>query len=345
LSLSNNATSSGATTMHDAKQATGLERREHRLPPAAGCDAPLSLQELAPVEARARPTPIVLLHGATFASVMFDIQVAGYSMQRFLADRGWRNFALDLRGYGRSVPATILDAPPEANEPYARMTDAADDLAAGVRFALARCGGTAAHIVGFSWGSLVACLFATRHPELTDRLVLYAPLFAEVNEPWIDRIADPRDRSRVNPRLGAYRWIAEPDIRARWEADIPAGARADDYRDVQVLHAIFEALTAADPRGRDRPEPAFRVPTGALVDLFEVFNGRPLFDPQAVVAPTLIVRGRDDTTSTESDAWRLFGALGAARKRYVTIAPGSHFLCAERNAQELFGEIDLFLRQ
>jgi hypothetical protein len=29
----------------------------------------------------------------------------------------------------------------------------------------------------------------------------------------------------------------------------------------------------------------------------------------------------------------------------VAIAPGSHFLCAERNAAELFGEIDLFLGQ
>jgi alpha-beta hydrolase superfamily lysophospholipase len=85
------------------------------------------------------------------------------------------------------------------------------------------------------------------------------------------------------------------------------------------------------------------VPTGALVDLFEIFNGRPLYDPKRISAPTLIIRGEDDTTSTQSDALGLFAALGTTHKRYVAISPGSHFLCAERNATDLLGEIDLFL--
>lgn len=329
--------------MRDVKKPAPGERREHRLPATDGRDAPLGLQEAMPANGDARQTPVLLLHGATFGSAMFDIHVPGYSLQNFLAARGWRNFALDVRGYGRSVPSAVLDASPEENQPYARLEDAVEDLAIGVRFALEKTGAKAANVVSFSWGTVVACVFAARHPELIENLVLYAPLYGEVNELWIDRIADPDDRTRLNPRLGAYRWIGQPDICARWDADIPAGADVDDYREKQVLGAIVEMLAGADPRAKDRPEASFRAPTGALVDLFEIFNGRPLYEPGRVTAPTLIIRGQDDTTSTQSDALNLFGALGTTHKRYVAISPGSHFLCAERNARDLFGEIDLFL--
>jgi pimeloyl-ACP methyl ester carboxylesterase len=329
--------------MRDETERTAIDKREHRLPPADDRDAPLGLQEAVCDGGNVRPTPVVLLHGATFGSAMFDIGVPGYSLQTFLAVRGWRNFALDVRGYGRSVPCAILDAPPGDNEPYARLEAAVEDLAAGLRFALDKTGARAANIVSFSWGTVVACVFAARHPELVENLVLYAPLYGETNDLWIERIADPADRTRVNPRLGAYRWIGAPDIRARWDADIPEGAKVDAYREERVLRAIAKGLADADPGARDRPDGSFRAPTGALVDLFEIFNGRPLYDPRRILAPTMIIRGQDDTTSTQSDALGLFAALGTPHKRYVAISPGSHFLCAERNAIDLLSEIDLFL--
>jgi pimeloyl-ACP methyl ester carboxylesterase len=330
--------------MRDETERAAIDKREHRLPPADGRDAALGLREAVSAEGNVWPTPVVLLHGATFGSAMFDIGVPGYSLQTFLAVRGWRNFALDVRGYGRSVCA-ILDAPPGDNEPYARLDDAVEDLAAGLRFALDATGARAANIVSFSWGTVVACVFAARHPELVENLVLYAPLYGEANDLWIERIADPGDRTRVNPRLGAYRWLGASDIRARWDADIPEGAKVDDYREERVLRAIAKGLAEADPGAKDTPDELFRAPTGALVDLFEIFNGRPLYDPKRISAPTLIIRGQDDTTSTQSDALGLFAALGTPHKRYVAISPGSHFLCAERNAIDLRSEIDLFLAQ
>jgi pimeloyl-ACP methyl ester carboxylesterase len=329
--------------MREASHFAMAETREHRIPPSEDRDAPLVLQEMAPSDGQARKLPVILLHGATFASAMFDIPLPGYSLQRFLAARGWRNFALDVRGYGRSVPAAVLEAAPEDNPPYARLDAAVDDLASGLRFVLRQCGSETAHIIAFSWGTIVACVLAARHCELVSNLVLYAPLYGELNEAWIDRIADPSDRTHVNPRLGAYRWIGEPDIRSRWDADIYNGARASDFRDDRVLRAIVEALAAADPGSRDRPDASFRAPTGALTDLFEIFNGRHLYDPARIASPTLIIRGQNDTTSTQSDALSLFNALGTPKKRYVTISPGSHFLCAEKNANELFELIDLFL--
>ena len=332
-----------AAGMRDTTEDVEIATREHLLPPSAKRDVPLRLREIALDDDSGHEVPIVLVHGATFGSVMFDIPVPGYSLQRFLAVRGWQSFALDVRGYGRSGPSTVLDAPPGENEPYARLSDAVDDLASAVQFVFARTGSEIAHVVSFSWGTVIASVFAARYPELVGRLVLYAPLYGETNKLWIDRIGDPGGYGRVNPRLGSYRWINKSDVRFRWNADLPAEAQSDSYREERVLCALFDALSRADPRAAEQNEPAFRAPAGALVDLFEVFSGRPLYDPTRILAPTLLIRGQDDTTSTESDTLRLLGALGSRHKRYVAIAPGSHFLCAERNAAELFGEIDLFL--
>ena len=198
--------------MRDAAPSQAIERRELRLPPVQGRDGPLGLLQVRPAEGAPHPIPVVLLHGATFGSAMFDIPVPGYSFQAFLAARGWNNFALDVRGYGRSGPCPVLDAPPEENPPYARLDDAVEDLAAGVRLALEESGAATAHVVGFSWGTVVASAFAERYPALIERLVLYAPLHGEVNDLWIERIGDPDDRTRVNPRLGAYRWVGLEDI-------------------------------------------------------------------------------------------------------------------------------------
>ena len=75
----------------------------------------------------------------------------------------------------------------------------------------------------------------------------------------------------------------------------------------------------------------------------EVFNGRPLYDPAKLVMPALLIRGAQDTTSTATDAQRLLEAIASPVKRNRVIAPGSHFLCIERNRAKLYDELNDFL--
>jgi alpha-beta hydrolase superfamily lysophospholipase len=286
--------------------------------------------------------PVLLVHGATFGVALFDLPVPGYSLIAELALAGRTIYALDIRGYGHSLNGEVMNAPPQAHPPFARLADAVRDVESAVAFIVAREQAQAVDLVGFSWGTVVAACYATISPHRVGRLALYAPLYAEVNDIWRARIGDPGDRCRIDPAIGAYRFVTRADVIQRWDNDIGPGD-IDARRDRDLPDVIFATFAALDPEsGRHKP-PAFRSPTGALADLVSVFNGQPLYDPARITMPTLLVRGADDTTSTDSDSKRLLDAIASPNKAYRVIAPGSHFLCVEKNRAQLYECLRRFL--
>ncbi len=300
----------------------------------------LGLLEKRPA-APCRP-PVLMVHGATLGTSLFDLPARGYSLLDELANGGRPGYALDIRGFGHSLSGKVMEAPAQENPPYARLPEAAIDVRAAVDFILARENCSKLDMVGFSWGTVTTSFLATQAAALINRLVLYAPLYAECNEPWLDRIADPADRTKVNPAIGAYRYVSATDLVERWNKDL--GSRPfDDARESHVPRLIFDTLAVLDPRSAARSPAEFRCPAGALADLVEVFNGRPLYDPAKLTMPTYLIRGADDTTSTHTDALNLFQRIASSQKDYCVIAPGSHFLCVERNRLALYDSINRFL--
>ena len=286
--------------------------------------------------------PVLLVHGATFGAALFDLAVPGYSLMSEFARAGRPVYALDIRGYGHSLSGHVMDAAPQGNPPFARLTEAVQDVGAAIADILAREKADAADLVGFSWGTIVAARYASEFPQHVARLALYAPLYGERNEAWLNRIGDPKDRTRIDPAIGAYRLITQADLVQRWDNDI-GGADPQTRRDEGLPEALFAAFAALDPKSRARTPHAFRSPTGALADLVRVFNGQPLYDPARITMPVLLVRGADDTTSTDTDCSRLLADLGSKTKNYRVIAPGSHFLCLEKNRAELHQCLNDFL--
>jgi len=289
-----------------------------------------------------RRPPVLLVHGATLGAALFDLPSGGYSLMAELAKPGRAVYALDVRGYGHSLGGPVMEAPQGDNAPFARLGEAVVDIGAAVELVLAREGARALDLVGFSWGTLTAGAYASRHAARVARLVLYAPLFAAANTMWLDRIAAPDDRNRLHPNIGAYRLVTHHDLIQRWNGDLPTND-PEIYRESAVPKLVFDTISALDPCAGSRTPPAFRCPSGALADLVEVFNGRPLYDPAGLVMPTLLVRGADDTTATDADARRLLAAIPAAEKHYRVIAPGSHFLCIEKSRFALYEQLDRFL--
>jgi pimeloyl-ACP methyl ester carboxylesterase len=300
---------------------------------AADGQTALGLWEMPPAGPAIRP-PVLLVHGATFGSVLFDLPLPGYSLMQELA-RGRRFvYAIDIRGYGASIGNNVMNSPPAAHPPFSRARHAVEDIAVAVSEIRRRQSVESIDLIGFSWGTITAGWYASEHAPCVRRLVLYAPLFAEKNPMWLERIGDPTDRSQLAGQFGAYRLITEADVIARWDSDAPGKVR--DVREDGVVQSLFEAAIRHDPLAGSRHPPAFRCPNGAFADLIEVFNARPLYDPATIRAPVLMVRGECDTTSTASDMRRLEAAIGSAEKACLEISGGSHFLCIEKNHMSLY---------
>ncbi len=300
----------------------------------------LGLWEMPPAGAAIHP-PVLLVHGATFGSALFDLPLAGYSLMQELAGGGRFVYAIDVRGYGASIEHRVMNSPPEAHPPFSRARHAIEDIGAAVSAILKRQSVPSLDLIGFSWGSITAGWYASEHVADISRLVLYAPLFAENNPMWLNRIGDPADRSRLAGHFGAYRLITANDVTARWDSDVTGDPR--DVREDGVVEAVFETAASNDVLSGSHHPPAFRCPNGAFADLVGVFNGHPLYDPRTIRAPVLLVRGECDTTSTATDVLRLKAAIGSAQKTCLEIPGGTHFLCIEKNRMALYRAITAFL--
>jgi pimeloyl-ACP methyl ester carboxylesterase len=301
----------------------------------------LGLREKRPSVSDPRRPPVLLAHGATLGGGLFDLPRAGYSLMEALARTGRAVYALDVRGYGTSL-AALPDGPPEGQPPFARAADVVPDIAAAVAFILERCGAPEVDLVGFSWGTITASLYTGAHPERVRRLVLYAPLFAEINRLWLGRIADPQDPTRLAPGLGAWRLVTGSGLIERWNDDLPAGDPLR-FREAGLAEQVFATMAALDPGSAARSPQSFRCPNGALADMVEVFNGHPLIDPHRLTMPLLIVRGEHDTTSSDTDCSSLLARVASADARYCVIRGASHFLCIERRRDDLYDALDRFL--
>lgn len=286
---------------------------------------------------------VLFVHGATLASDLFDIDAPGRSWMADLADAGFTVLALDVRGYGRSSKPASFDAAAELNPPFARAADVVHDIDDAVAFALRRTGDARLNLIGGSWGSVTAGLYtSTIGLAKVDRLVLYAPLFSTRNPGWLAWIEDPERPGQLHLSLGAYRLVSAEASHARWQAELEAAG------DMGLLEpATFDVLMAAfldtDHTADTRKPPSVRVPNGTLADLLEVFTERPLYRPEDITCPTLLIRGGQDPTSTAADAKGLLGRLGSREKSLATVSAGTHFVSAEINAPKVYEHARRFL--
>jgi alpha-beta hydrolase superfamily lysophospholipase len=302
----------------------------------------LTLQLNAVLPSEPSPRAILLLHGATLASWVFDLPVPGYSLQERLAAAGWASYALDVRGYGRSSRPVPGDPGCPADGPFSTAAECVADVADAIRFLRHDRGHAEVVLVGYSWGTILAGRFVTSYPGAVSRMILFAPIYGAPNPRWLSQLGAAAEPTHSGFGLGGYRWTTADELQARWDSEIPTEEKSS-WRANEVLKGVLQAALGSDALSLTRAPPAFRSPTGCGVDLFRSFSGSAPFDAGKIEVPILLVRGDSDTTSTAADSLRLLECLGSRDKRSITIPSGTHFACFEYSAQLLFDALLAFL--
>ena len=262
------------------------------------------------------PEAVVFVHGATYGGrAAFD--PGGFSWLDAVAEGGRAAYAIDARGYGDSERPPELEEPARANGPVVRASTAAPDVAAALEHL--HDAHDALHLVGYSWGTIVAGVALVECGVAVDSLAQYAPVFRPPET--------HRDRFDEEGQTTAYRRVTREDARRRW-----ADQRPDDDVPDEAFAAFWDALLDSGQRVGDDEIVA---PSGTLVDLRAAIDAAP-YDPGTIDVPTLVVRGSLDTASTRGDALGLFDAVGAADATYVEVAGGTHFMQFEPNCEVLY---------
>ncbi|MDO4188692.1 MAG: alpha/beta hydrolase [Lachnospiraceae bacterium] len=121
---------------------------------------------------------IILVHGLTYSSHEFDINYKDYSLVRFLADKGYTVWRLDIAGYGQS------DRPYDG---FVVDSDyAADNIYCAVKEICELTGKSKIDVLGWSWGTVTTSRFVSNHSEMVDKLILYAPIVSGLGENTVE---------------------------------------------------------------------------------------------------------------------------------------------------------------
>lgn len=276
--------------------------------------------------------PVLYVHGATFPSAL---SIA----YRFCDGRSWRDalngagfdvWGLDFYGFGQSDRYPEMAQPAADNAPLCVTDGAKQQVEAAARFILAHHRAARLSLISHSWGSMPAAAFAVHHPDLTHRLVLFAPI-------------GPRGPRRYEQpaTFPAWRIVTLDDQWTRFTEDVPAGQSVLSRSDFDAWGARY---LDSDPEARTRSPAGVKTPLGPFSEIIKAWHGQLPYDPAEVKAPVAIVRGEWDGLLQDHDARRLFDAFSnAPNRRDIKIARGTHLMHLECMRTALWQESASFL--
>jgi pimeloyl-ACP methyl ester carboxylesterase len=257
-------------------------------------------------------------------------KIDGVSWMDSLALSGFDVWSLDYLGYGESsrYRETDLQSPP------GRARDCASQLAHAVNFILAKRGVAKLSIIGDSFGSLVAGIYASHSQQSVDKLILFAP---------VTPVAKPKPNQPLLS-VSQFDMVTPADLWQLYSSWLPNGEHVGIDRDF-FLNTWGSKYLDTDPTSRQRKPPSVMVPAGPDLDTEDIQHGHFSYDPGLIKAPTLIIFGEWDAVATEESAKRLFDLLTGTRdKRTIVIGKGTHVLQLESTRHILYQEVGNFLR-
>lgn len=261
---------------------------------------------------------VLMLHGSSFPSAQsFGFRMNNYSWMDHLSENGYEVYALDFLGYGNAGRyPEVGDA--ATNKLVGRAADLYKDVDKAIDFILKRTGKSKVHLIGHSWGGVVAVLYATKFPDKLSRLVLFAPI-TERGPATDFRILERRyEQMTAGERIAAMKSLTPEGKACRLEPEI-----------FGVWKELWED----------------RFPSGPLQDMEELLHGHACYRPADLKMPVLLIRGEWDQYPDAVDAEKLFSAMDQSpQKKYVVIEKGTHVMHLEKSRHQLYEETLRFLQ-
>jgi pimeloyl-ACP methyl ester carboxylesterase len=348
MKLMTTAFATAALTVLSDPARAEIQRQDFHIQAEPGIT--LAVRGVARTDAGRERVPVILLHGARVPGIAsFDLPVDGGSLAADLARAGHRVFIMDARGYGGS--SRPGQDGPKSGDALVRSEEVVRDLAAIVNTVQARTGASRVALLGWATGAHWAGMYASRNPDRVSHLVIYNGLYGahaghKTLGPGSDA-ADPGDPARFNSaKFGAYQEHTAESLLPSWDRSIPSEDKTV-WRDPRVVTAYQQAALASDPTAANRNPPAFRAPSGAIADSFELASGRKLWDAATITARVLILRSERDFWSRPEDVTTLERDLTkAANVRAVAIPDATHHVHldrAEKGRAVFMAEVGRFL--
>lgn len=259
--------------------------------------------------------------------------VPGFSWMDDLAERGYVVWALDVRGFGRSTRPGEMQTPPMENPPLVSSAEALTDVAVAVDHLLEMHQVEKVDLIGWSWGAVLAAMYAAEHPDQVDRLVLHGGMHGFS----LPSMTGPLEESPgVLKPLPGYQLATWDMTHHHWMMMMGDRPLADNA----TMHAVEQVFLASDPTSGDRDPVSVRRPMGPLVDLYHIWSDQPIFDASLIQAPVLVIRGDSDFFAEPGLAEKFTSSPDA---REVVIPDATHWVIYETGGEQLFSITAAFL--
>lgn len=296
--------------------------------------------ELRPEDPADHRGVVVFINGGTTpSSIVYDLDVSGRSWMRHLAPKGFRVIRFDPPGFGASDRPPEMEVAPELNSPLVRSELVVEGLEVVVEDAVARSGFDGVHLVCWSAGCTAGLRFAGERPDLVRSITAYGPTYGPLSP--LD-LAPPAPGTDPTDSLGAYRLVDGASVQERWDDMIPV-TNKESYRPVEVVDTWINDFLASDPASGTHDPPAARAPNGLVADSWAVLLGRPPYDEDLIVDPTLILRSADDSDSTAAGCQLLADEIGPELASCVSVIRGTHYGFVENGRLAVWNEVTNFI--
>ena len=200
-------------------------------------------------------------------------------------------YALDIRGYGNSQRP-----PPKV---WVTVDLAIRDVHTSAIFIKKSLCIESINILGWSWGTQVAGLFAQNYPQLVNKLALYAPFWRRINTE-VPELKTTRMRNTSQYVVNDFRNLSQVD---------PA-----------VIDEFIKQCMKYDKTS----------PRGSWRDMGSL-SKKPILDPKGIRMPTLLIYGEFDHLIDKQDIQEFYDSLPINNKKLVVIPETDHMAHLENN--------------